>query len=300
VRAVLALTMVPLLGCSTLLGIEEPTGIDGGGMDGIDAPGGEHLLFNVPDFQLAQLQSARVHVVLVHTDTSMVDVTQTATYKSDNEPLVAIGGPGVIKSIDTQSGSATITASLDGAASATVKVSVKTTLCHPVINELQTAGASSADEWVEIYNPCTMPVPVDGWTLDYRAASNAGATDGMLLVTLTGTIAAGDFRLYAGAGYVGPPSPDDSWGGGSGGALALASGAVGLRGGPISMPPLVDSVGYGTTVASLNPFLESTAAPTMSAGVSASRAPFDGKDDDDGKNDFKVTPTPTPRALNEP
>jgi hypothetical protein len=292
--------MVPLLGCSSLLGIEEPSPgpIDGGGGDAIDAPGGEHLLFNVPDFQLAQQQSARVHVVLVHADTSMVDVTQTATYKSDNEAIVGIDGPGVIKSVDTQSGFATITASLDGAASATVKVTVKTTQCHPVINELKTAGTSGADEWVEIYNPCATPMVVDGWTLDYRAATNAGATDGMPMVTLTGTMAVGEFRLFVGADYVGPPTPDGMWPGMTG-ILQATNGAVGLRAGAISAGPIVDSVGYGT-VTSGNPFLESTAAPAMSANVSASRVPFDGKDDDDGKNDFKITQTPTPHALNEP
>lgn len=298
--------MVPLLGCSTLLGIEEPikdNRIDGGGIDGIDAPGGEHLLFNVPDFQLAQQQSARVHVVLVHTDTSMVDVTQTATYKSDNEAIVGIDGPGVIKSVDTQSGFATITASLDGAASATVKVSVKATLCHPVINEFQTASAAFADdEWVEIYNPCTAPMMVDTWTLDYRGSNVVPpAQDSTFMVMLKGQMAPGELRLYAGRDYTGPPAADDLWPANTqpNGIMKESTGSIGLRAGAIDVGIVVDAVGYGT-VASLNPFLESTAAPTMSAGVSASRAPFDGKDDDDGKNDFKITPTPTPRALNEP
>jgi hypothetical protein len=293
--------MVPLLGCSSLLGIEDPdTGdhIDGG-VDAIDAPSTDHLMFDVGDFQIAMQQSARVHVTFVHRDGTQEDVTATAMYSSDNEPIVKTGGQGVIFSADTQTGSATITASLAGAISATVKVSVKNTPCHPVINELKTAGVTSADEWVEIYNPCTVPVPVDGWTLDYRAATNAGAMDGILMVTLTGTMAAGDFRLFGGTGFVGPPNPDDSWGGGTSGILAGTSGAVGLRSGAISVGPLVDSVGYGT-VMSGNPFLESTAAPAMSVGVSASRGPFDGKDDDDGKNDFKVTQTPTLRTFNEP
>jgi len=299
VRLVLALTMLPVMGCSSLLGIENPSPgpIDSGGGDGIDAPGGEHLLFAIPDFQIAQLQRARVHVLLVHADTSMVDVTQSATYTSDNTLLVAISGPGVIDSVDSQSGFATITASLDGAASATVKVTVKTTLCHPVINEFQTASsASAANEWVEVLNPCTMPVHVDGWTLNYRGPNVTTGMDSNLMVTLTGDMATGEIRLFGGPQYAG--TKDGMWTNPSG-ILGGGSGAIGIRIAATDGGTIVDSVGYGT-VMSLNPFLESTAAPTMSVDVSASRAPFDGKDDNDGRNDFKITPAPTPRAPNEP
>jgi hypothetical protein len=48
VRAVLVLAMIPLVGCSSLLGIVDPstgTRIDGG-VDAVDAPAGDHLLFS--------------------------------------------------------------------------------------------------------------------------------------------------------------------------------------------------------------------------------------------------------------
>lgn len=291
--------MIPLVGCSSLLGIVDPstgTRIDGG-VDAVDAPAGDHLLFNVGDFQLAQLQNAQLHVMFVHRDGTMEDVTSTATYSSDNDLLATVSTSGVITS-GSQSGNVTITAMLAGAAPAMVRASIKTTLCHPVINELQTASsASPADEWVEIYNPCTMTMSVDGWTLNYRGANVVAAMpDSTFMIMLAGDMMPGDIRLYVGLGYVGPndgvfanTNPN--------GLMGVASGAVGLRMGAMSVGMIVDSVGYGS-VASGNPFLESTAAPAMAANVSASRLPFDGKDDNDGINDFKTTTTPTPRALN--
>src|SRR5437763_202509 len=134
--------MIPLAGCSSLLGIENPspatTKVDGG-VDAVDASTVDHLRFDVGDFQLAMQQSARVHVTFVHGDGTLEDVTATATYSSDNETIVKTG-QGVIFSADTQTGSATITASHAGAASATVKVTVNATMCHPVINELATGS----------------------------------------------------------------------------------------------------------------------------------------------------------------
>jgi hypothetical protein len=308
VRVVLVSMMVPLLGCSSLLGIENPSGgnRDDGGVDAVDAPAGDHLLFSVGDFQIAQLQSVRVHVTYVHLDGTTEDVTTRATYTSDNEPIVKIDGPGVISSADPQSGSATITARFAGAASATVRVTVKTTLCHPVINEFVTATTASQDEeWVEVYNPCTTAVDVNTWTLNYRGATTTGSTDSTPIVTLTGQMAPGEIRLFGSMAYQG--LKDGTWPSSSG-ILGATNGAIGLRAGLISNRRLVDSVGYGAVTAADpgpppkpgNPFLEGAPAPAMAVNVSASRSPFDGKDDDNGMTDFKITTTPTPRAPNAP
>ncbi|HEU4729617.1 MAG TPA: lamin tail domain-containing protein [Kofleriaceae bacterium] len=298
-RAVLASLMAPLLGCSSLLGIENPSAGDhrDGGVDAPDAPASDHLVFSTGDFQLAQQQSVRVHVVFVHANGTMEDVTQTATYSSDNEAVVAIGGPGIINSVNAQSGTATITATLGNALPASVKATVKTTLCHPVINEFATATSASADEeWIEVYNPCTDPIDVAGWTLNYRGANTTGPTDSNGIVTLTGQMAPGEIRLFGSMKYLGPK--DGSWPSANG-ILGGTSGAIGLRSGATGSGTIVDSVGYGT-VAAGNPFLEGTAAPAMSANVSASRSPFDGKDDDSGMLDFQITTAPTPRAPNAP
>jgi len=132
--------MIPLVGCSSLLGIENPSPsrIDGG-VDTVDAPSDDHLLFNVGDFQLAQLQTARLHVTFVHRDGSMEDVTSTATYSSDNDLLATVSTSGVVTS-GSQSGNVTIAAMLAGAAPATVKASIKTTLCHPAALRMPMSG----------------------------------------------------------------------------------------------------------------------------------------------------------------
>jgi hypothetical protein len=298
VRAVLGLTLVPLVGCSSLLGIKDPTPddrIDGG----IDAQPTDHLMFNVGDFQLAMLQSARVHVVFVHHDGTQENVTTTATYSSNNEPIVKVGGQGVIYSADTQTGSATITASLAGAAPATVKVAVKVSMCHPVINELTTGTTAhgAADEWVEIYNPCTTAIDVTGWTLKYRGPNTISGMDDNLMMTLPGptssaTMMPGEFRLYAGVGY--PGASDGTWTQATG-ILGQNGGAVGLRD---MTSAIVDSVGYDTA-STANPFTETRAVPGVVYDSSASRRPFDGKDDGDGASDFVVA-MPTPGALNVP
>jgi hypothetical protein len=305
VRAALILSVLPLVGCSSLLGIENPsTGSGGdGGIDAPDAPIGDHLELSVPSLQLAQQQRARIHVVFVHQGgTVRDDVTATATYSSSNPALVTAGADG-ITSVDTQAGAAMITVSYLGVAAVRLAVTVTAALCHPVINELSTGSSApvnpSADEYVELYNPCTQPVTVAGWTLDYRAATTTGAADAMTMVTLAGSMAAGELRLYAGVGYTGTsPAPLDTWPGSSG-ILALTMGAVGLRSGPKDTGPLVDSVAYGA-VSPTNPFIESHATGPLGVGISAGRAPFDGKDDGDGATDFIVGAKLTPGALNVP
>jgi hypothetical protein len=171
-----------------------------------------------------------------------------------------------------------------------------------VINELQTAGATAADEWVELYNPCTIALSVAGWTVNYRAATNVGASDGSLLATLSGTMSPGELRLFAGAGYTGGPTPDAVWGGGASGLLAGASGAIGLRSGASSTGPLVDALAYGTLTAG-HPFLEGLPAAALTASRSLARLPLDGVDTDANATDFHLTNpsgAATPRARNAP
>jgi hypothetical protein len=292
--------MIPLMGCSSLLGIVDPstgTRIDGG-VDAVDAPSSDHLLFSVGDFQLAQLQTAHLHVSFLHRDGTMEDVTSTATYSSDNDLLATVSASGVVTS-GSQSGNLTITAMLAGAAPAAVRVTVKTTLCHPVINELTTAtGTGPADEFVEIYNPCTMAMPVNSWTLKYRGPNTVGATDSTLMATLTGQMMPGEIWVYAGAGYTGTVVPKATWSGVNG-VIGKDDGAVGLRVGPMSTDMLVDSIAYGTVTAG-HPFIQKTATATVPVGRSASRLPFDGRDDGDGATDFMVISNATPGVLNAP
>jgi hypothetical protein len=311
VRPVVFLAL--LGGCSSLLGIEDPKPrSDGGSPDGaVDAPDDtqqatDHLTFSLGDVRIAQDQAVHVHVSHVHIDGSTDDVTATADYRSSDTSVASVD-PGVIRA-GAQAGSTTITAMLGPATPATMAVIVTSFLCHPVINELTTGDTSgsataAADEWVEIYNPCTTARDVTGWTLVYRAATNVSGGDNNLMATLDGQMAPGEYRLFAGIGFAGTPD-GTPWTNPSG-ILQQTNGAVGLRAGAMSTGTLVDAVAYGT-VSLGHPFVELHATPPMAHGKSASRLPFDGKDDGDatsdgdGAADFQIILTPTPRAPNAP
>lgn len=254
------------------------------------------VVFGIGDFRMARLQSVRLRVLAVLTDGTMQDATANATYESDNPAVAIIGAPGRIDG-GSQSGMATITASLGGASPGTVQATVTPKSCGPVINEFQTGGISGSDEWIEILNPCTGAIDVDGWTLVYRAASASTGSDSNLMMALTGQLAPGELRLYAGQDF--PGVNDGKWPGDSG-IMQQNNGGIALRSGPLSTGPLVDSVAYGA-VAAGHPFIEGLAAlPAMVNGRSAQRLPFDGRDDDDGAVDFMQVLTPTPRAPNAP
>lgn len=64
-----------------------------------------------------------------------------------------------------------------------------------VINEIAWMGtdASSNDEWIELYNPGTTPVDLDGWTLRSLTSSTASSPDPN--ITLQGAITPGGYFL---------------------------------------------------------------------------------------------------------
>lgn len=166
--------------------------------------------------------------------------------------------------------------------------------CHLVVNELQTQTTQQAsEEFVEIYNPCSAAVTVDGFKLGYRAATNtspASSSDSSTLYTFSGSLAAGAYFVVGGSSFTGTKN----------GALAsglATSGAVALRdaGGAI-----VDSLAYGT-VSTGNAFIETAAAPLppslASPGGSIERLP-NGADSNDNSHDFSTANAATPGAAN--
>jgi hypothetical protein len=286
--------------CSSLLGLDDPTPADDGGLPTDTPPDSaptERLEFIVGDppidLKIAMGQRARVHVFAVEIGgAGRREVTNEATYSSNNA-AIATAAMGKIDA-GTQSGPVTITASLSNALSSTVNVEVTAVQCHPVINEFQTGTAAAAtDEWVEILNPCTAAIPVTGWTLVYRSA--AGVTEG-LMIGLTGQLAPDEIRLFAGAGYAGPQDGLLS----TSVSMAQTDGGIALRSGAINDGALVDRVAYGNTTSSTHPFIEGTKMQPMANDRSAQRQPFDGRDYDDNSVDFVLATTAgkTPRAPN--
>jgi Lamin Tail Domain len=155
------------------------------------------------------------------------------------------------------------------------------------INEVQIAGATAGDEWVELFNPCANAVLLTGAKLVYRSATNTTAMDSNLLAPLSMAIPAGGYYLIVGTNYAGTATADAMF---TNAGLAATGGAVGLRD---AADALVDSMGWGTAN---NPFVETAAVVAPAANQSAARHP-DGHDTNNNSTDFTLG-TPTPRAAN--
>ncbi|HEX2569635.1 MAG TPA: Ig-like domain-containing protein [Polyangia bacterium] len=239
--------------------------------------------------------NARVQLtaLLVYTDGTTQNVTPSATWATSSSANVTVDTAGVATGVAT--GSATIMATSNGFTGMTT-VTVSSTACHVTVNEVQVAGATASDEFVEIYNGCATSIDLSGGRLVYRSAANTNPASGSDSTTLftfaAGTsIASGSFRLYVGMGYTGSGVPDGAPFGTNTGALAGAAGAVALRN---ASGTIVDSVAYGTVSAG-HAFLEGTSAPTPPARSSIVRTP-NGRDTNNNAADFTVTSTPTPRS----
>ncbi len=162
-------------------------------------------------------------------------------------------------------GTATVTATLDGVSkAATVAVNLSST-DHVVISELAvrgpgTTGANtSADEFVELYNPTSADVDVSGWRIEYQSKTGSSFT---LKATLPdGTIVpARRYFLVSSLSYVGTVEPDLRLIG----DMNLAGDAASVR--LANDTSTVDQLGYGTSAAKPNapegnPILASGSGP---------------------------------------
>ncbi|MGG7510817.1 ExeM/NucH family extracellular endonuclease [Plantibacter sp. YIM 135249] len=174
-----------------------------------------------------------------------------------------------------------------------------------VINEIYAAGGNNGSvynrKFVELHNPSSAPVNVDGWSVQYRSASGVGAANNV--VALTGTIPAGGFYLVGGApganGAALPAVPDAIGSlnpSASAGTLALVrtATAVTLPAGDSSAnPDVVDLVGYGSS----NTF-EGAAAPGPNAVKSLVRTNF--ADTNNNSSDITLTDALTPQNSASP
>jgi predicted extracellular nuclease len=124
---------------------------------------------------------------------------------------------------------------------------------HVVISEIYGGGGNSGavytHDFIELYNPTSSDVDMEGWSVQYQSGGGAGPFGA--IANISGVIAArGFFLIQANPGSGGTlplPAPDAV----AGFALAAASGKVALSADtlPVSGPAdtaLVDFVGYGT------------------------------------------------------
>lgn len=142
---------------------------------------------------------------------------------------------------------------------------------HVVISEIYGGGGNSGalytHDFIELYNPTSSEISMDGWSLQYQAGGGSGPFGSRL--TFSGTIRPRGFFLIQanpGSGGTQPLPPPDAVAGFS---MAATSGKVALCSDstPVvspSDPGVVDFVGYGAA----NLFEGS--APAPGAGNSAS------------------------------
>jgi 5'-nucleotidase len=172
-----------------------------------------------------------------------------------------------------------------------------------VINEAYlsggSAGAAFKNKFVELYNPTSAPITLDGMSLQYRSATGSGAFNGV--APLTGVIPAGGYYLVQGnsngtngAELPAPDAVSTLTPSGTNGTLALVEGTAAVTltpGSVVGADGVVDLLGYGTS----NTFeTKAATSPTGNTDVKSLNR-TEGVDTDDNSADFTLSATITPQ-----
>ena len=155
---------------------------------------------------------------------------------------------------------------------------------HIIINEIQTAGKNSNDEFVELFNPTDAPIVLDGYKL---AKKTKGGTESTLLSSSTstkfqGTIAAQGYFLISHPTYKDTISADLSY---------TASNSIANDNTILlynKSGTLLDKVGSGAAID-----FENTPAPNPPDSQSIERKNF--VDTDNNADDFTPNKSPSPQ-----
>ncbi len=169
---------------------------------------------------------------------------------------------------------------------------------HLVISQIQTSGDGAApadDEFVELYNPTSSAVSLNGKSLQYKAATG---TTFSLFVLPAATVQPHGWYLVARSAYNGAVAADATNTGflmaaGAGHVFLMAQ-ATGLTGSCPASANLLDKVGYGGTANCP----ETAAAPVPAANGSIVRLPGGasgaGQDTDNNSADFAAQAVSAP------
>jgi hypothetical protein len=150
------------------------------------------------------------------------------------------------------------------------------------INEVQTAGTSSSDEFIELFNPADMPIILDGYKLSKK--TKAGKESVLLSsAKFLGTIAAHGYFLIAHPSYKDSVSADLAY---SGSSYYLTSDNTVLLYDKSGI--LLDKVGFGAAADFEN-------APTPSPADSQSIERKNFADTDNNTDDFSINTSPSPQ-----
>lgn len=152
---------------------------------------------------------------------------------------------------------------------------------YPVISEIYGGGGNSGSYWkndfIELYNPTPLDISLDGWSVQYAAATS----DNWNVAELSGEIKAGGYYLIKAGGSSGGEADISDWDATASFNMSAASGKVALSKSVAKMLGLSDSgvvdfVGYG----SANEFEGLSSADGLSNTKSLERiASFDADSD---------------------
>lgn len=165
---------------------------------------------------------------------------------------------------------------------------------HVVISEVQTGTtASASQEFIELYNPTSNDIALDGWHIQYRPATPTSSWADRTSAGLVGSIPADGFYLVAPTSYLTTADANLTTGmAAGGGSIRLVDGAGNV----------IDLLGWGTSVES-----EGSPASAAAAGQSLERLPGqfntdggNGLDSDNNSADFILRDAPEPQSTASP
>ena len=180
------------------------------------------------------------------------------------------------------------------------------TATHLVISEIQLAGSVAADDFIEIYNPTSSSISLNGYRLGKR--SNTGATDsGIIVFKPTDSISSHGYFLWCNNTNLSSSLNCDA----SSAATIANNNSIGLRNGPANTGTVVDAVTFGTVTNALgegtpiSPALTSSNSAERKANSNSDSPKMalggtdeslgNGEDTDNNANDFVLRNTPQPQ-----
>ena len=163
---------------------------------------------------------------------------------------------------------------------------------HLVVSEVVTGGASASDELIELHNPTTSALPLEGLEVIYVTSTGATITRRAAWEVGAPSVPAGGHVLIANASGIYASIADATYASG----MAATGGSVAIR--ILGASTAVDAVGWGTTTSS---WREGVPAIAPATGASIERLPGgalgSGTDTDDNAADFAERLVPGPQNL---
>ncbi len=166
---------------------------------------------------------------------------------------------------------------------------------HLVISEVVTGGASASDELIELHNPTTVSLPLEGLEVIYVTSTGATVTRRVAWALGAAYVPPGGHVLIANASGIYASIADATYTSG----MAATGGSVAVR--ILGATTAIDAAGWGNAG---NAWIEGTPAVAPAVGASIERLPggVAGSSLDTGDNavDFVERLAPEPQNLGSP